>query len=477
MALFNRILEDRILLVDAASAPTAAPSGTPAWTSVANLQTALNTAVTQKKPVFILPCTINTGAVTFAPSAGLPNRLIVRADPGTVVWSLNASAAHLLRMQGMVDSFFEGIIFDGTNKTITESSTVAGLVRFDAATTTNCVIDNCEVRNSTQCGISMSNGAQCIVRNSRVYTCSIGIWSLDSESIVENNRVSGCSNNGIAVWRSAITGDNSVVRGNHIEQISNALGGTGQYGNAINVFRADFVKIQSNMIFTCSYSAVRINGSPSVEVTGNTCYNLREVAIFVEAPAAGINTDNGVVSNNVINTAGVGISIANSGLYSDGSTRGLIVSGNQVQNIVSNAIPDPGYSPPQTTDVGIVCEQETTVVGNFVDTTAGGGIVLGTNNAARKLIASCNIVRNAKFGIGFSSDPAANDIIVTSNVLFGYQVASGTGDPKYPLSGAIVPAAFNGTNYYRTTSNTTDYGNNTETRVGALTVASNRASP
>ncbi len=477
MQIFTRTLEDRILLVNAVSAPVAQPAGAPAWVAVANLQTALNSALALARPVFILPCTIPTSALTFAPAAGSPNRLVIQADPGTVIWTLSGSSPHLIRMQGMVDSLFQGIIFDGANQALTEASTVVGLVRFDGATTTNCVVDNCEIRNSTQSGISFSNGARCTLRNSRIYQCSTGAWGLDSTSLIENNSITSCSNNGISIWRSSINGDNSIVINNRIENISNASGGTGQFGNGVSIFRASAVTVQSNQIFTCRYSAVRVNGGGNAIVTGNNCFNLRETAIFIEAPTVNINTNNCIVSNNVINGAGTGISVVNGGLFNDGITRGVIVSGNQVEAITVNPIPDVGYTPPQTSGLGIICETETTITGNYVDTAATGGIVLGTNNSARRVIATGNIVRNSRFGIGFSQNSAAVDLIVSNNIVLGYQVATGTSDARYPTSGAIVPVSFNGTTTTRVTSNTTDYGNFSETRVGSLTVAANRATP
>ena len=46
----------------------------------------------------------------------------------------------------------------------------------------------------------------------------------------------GAGNNGILVWSSARADDGTLVIDNRIEDIANKRGGSGQYGNAINVF-------------------------------------------------------------------------------------------------------------------------------------------------------------------------------------------------------------------------------------------------
>jgi uncharacterized secreted repeat protein (TIGR03808 family) len=461
-SLFIRGLPDRIQLVGAAAAPTV-PSGTPPWVAIADLQSALDRAIGMQKPVFILPCVIQTDAVTLSPVKG-SNRIEVAAEPGSVVWSLSGPATHLLRVQsGMAGASFRGIVFDGNRHAITETSIVGGLVRFDGAGTVNYLIDDCEVRNSAKSGIAMSNEALGTVRNCHIHACSVGVWSLDSQSVIENNRIADCANNGVAIWRSSIAADNSIVVGNHILEIDNVSVGTGQYGNGVVVFRAGNVKVQSNDISTCRFSAIRVNGGSHAEITANTCRDAREVAIFIESPNAGIDTHDVVVANNIVNRAGLGISVVNAGLFHDGE-------------LTFNSIAEGGYVPPQTLGVGIVCETETMVVDNFIEGPAGAGIVLGTNSAAQKLLASGNIVRNAPLSIGFSADPAATELTITDNVAFGYREAS-EGAASYRLSGALVPVAFDGVNYYRVASNTTDYGNVAQASVGAATISGNRATP
>ena len=57
---------------------------------------------------------------------------------------------------------------------------------------------------------------------------------------------------------------------NRIENIDNRSGGSGQYGNAINVFRAGNVIVRGNRIGNCAFSAVRGNAASNIQIEGNS---------------------------------------------------------------------------------------------------------------------------------------------------------------------------------------------------------------
>ncbi len=65
---------------------------------------------------------------------------------------------------------------------------------------------------------------------------------------ITGNSVRGAGNGGILVWRSTPGDDGTLVIDNRIENVANKSGGSGQYGNAINVFRADNVIVRGNRI-------------------------------------------------------------------------------------------------------------------------------------------------------------------------------------------------------------------------------------
>jgi hypothetical protein len=57
-------------------------------------------------------------------------------------------------------------------------------------------------------------------------------------------------------------------------------GGSGQNGNAINVFRAHNVTVRGNRIRNAAFSAVRGNAASNIQVANNICTGLGEVAIY-----------------------------------------------------------------------------------------------------------------------------------------------------------------------------------------------------
>jgi hypothetical protein len=83
---------------------------------------------------------------------------------------------------------------------------------------------------------------------------------------------------GLTVSRNTILGAND----NRIEDIKAGPGGTGQYGNAINAFRAGNVIVRGNQIRNCDYSAVRGNSASNIQISGNSVSDLREVALYSE---------------------------------------------------------------------------------------------------------------------------------------------------------------------------------------------------
>jgi hypothetical protein len=175
------------------------------------------------------------------------------------------------------------------------------------------------------------------------------------------------------IWTSTVTGNGSIVSENNINGIQSGSG-TGQNGNGILVFRAVAVTITANTISGCQYSAIRCNGGGDFVIQGNNCYGSREMAIFIEAPTAGIDLNGAVVSGNIIDTAGNGIAVANSGTGGQGTAKSVTITGNRVTNIIHQTINDPGYVPTVSIAYGIYAEGAAVISGNLVDGAAGIGI-------------------------------------------------------------------------------------------------------
>ena len=106
------------------------------------------------------------------------------------------------------------------------------------------------------------------------------IFSLDGRGLeIAHNVFSDCGDNGILVWTSKPAECGTIVQANRIEQIAAKSGGSGQYGNGINVFRAAGVLVANNRITDCAYSAVRGNAASNIQMIGNNCARLGEVAL------------------------------------------------------------------------------------------------------------------------------------------------------------------------------------------------------
>ena len=132
------------------------------------------------------------------------------------------------------------------------------------------VVD-CEIANVAGPAVKLE-GVQGEVSGNTIGTSDTAIFCLDARGVrISGNTVRGIGNNGILVWRSAPGDDGTLVIDNRIENIANKSGGSGQYGNAINVFRADNVIVRGNRIRNAAFSAVRGNAASNLQIVDNTC--------------------------------------------------------------------------------------------------------------------------------------------------------------------------------------------------------------
>ena len=135
-------------------------------------------------------------------------------------------------------------------------------------------------------------------------------------------------NNGIQVWRSPKGDDGTLVIDNRIEDVAAKRGGSGQYGNAINVFRADNVVVRGNRIRRAAFSAVRGNAASNIQIIGNSVTDVGEVAIYAE-----FGFEGAVIANNTVDGAAIGISVTN---FNEGG-RLAVVQGNIIRNLKPQA--------------------------------------------------------------------------------------------------------------------------------------------
>src|SRR6202043_71687 len=132
-------------------------------------------------------------------------------------------------------------------------------------------IIDCEIANSGGNGIWLENVSGDISGNFIADTAATAILSFDARGLlVSRNTIQGTNDNGIEILRTAIGDDGTQVLDNRIEDIKAGPGGSGQYGNAINAFRAGNVIVRGNRIRNCDYSAVRGNSASNIQITGNS---------------------------------------------------------------------------------------------------------------------------------------------------------------------------------------------------------------
>ena len=296
-----------------------------------------------------------------------------------------------------------GLVLDGAELPLPQQS---GLIHFAQVRAVR--IADCEVVNTAGNGIAL-DGAEGEVAGNTISAADAAIFSLDAQGLkISGNHVRNAGNNGILVWRSAPGDDSTLVIDNRIENIANKAGGSGQYGNAVNVFRAANVIVRGNRIRNAAFSAVRGNAASNLQIVGNTCTALGEVALYAE-----FGFEGALIANNIIDGAALGISVTN---FNRGG-RLAVVQGNLIRNITAQR--PAGTDPNDASGIGIGVEADTVVSGNVIENAAHAGIAAGWGAYLRDVAISGNIVRGADYGITVSVAPGAGASVIADNLISG----------------------------------------------------------
>ena len=237
-----------------------------------------------------------------------------------------------------------------------------------------------------------------------------GLFALNSRGLeISGNHLHDIGNNGIQVWTSEKREDGTLVINNRVERISAKAGGSGQNGNGINIYKAAQVMVANNRIANCFFSAVRNNAGNNCQIMGNNISRTGEVAIYVEFAFEGV-----VVSNNMIDDVGFGISITN---FNEGG-RLAVCSNNLVRNAKG------GTTEGVKIGGGIYAEADTMVSSNVVENAKDVGIGLGWGAYARNLSAQGNLIRDCGKGISVSVTEGAGPSNLANNVISGSKTAA-----------------------------------------------------
>ncbi len=270
------------------------------------------------------------------------------------------------------------------------------------------IIDG-EISNAGGAGIWLEQISGEVSGNIISNIASTAIVSFDAAGlIVSRNTIIGTSDNGIEILRTAIGDDGSMVTDNRIENIKAGPGGSGQYGNAINAFRAGNVIVRGNRIRNCDYSAVRGNSASNIQIVGNSVSDVREVALYSEFAFEGA-----VIANNTVDGAAFGVSVCN---FNEGG-RLAVVQGNIIRNLIPKR--PIGTAPDDDAGIGIYVEADTAVSGNVIENAPFCGIVAGWGKYLRDVAISGNVIRNALVGIGVSVAPGGGTALVSNNLMSG----------------------------------------------------------
>lgn len=358
----------------------------------ATLQLAVDEAAETGTPLFLPGGIYSTSRLKLKSGTrieGVSGRSILRYRDGGAILSLEQ--AENVRLAGLV--------LDGGAKPLGESGSL--LVAVESK---HLDVSDCRFVGSTEDAVVLRKVSgwikDCEIGDIR----KAGLFSQDAGGLeIAHNHVHDCGDNGILVWRSEIGEDGTIVASNRIERIAAKSGGSGENGNAINVFRAGSVLVSGNRIADCAYSAIRSNSGSNCQMIGNSCARLGEVALYAE-----FSFEGAVIANNLVDKAATGIAVTN---FNDGG-RLAVVQGNLIRNLFFRKDQD-------ARGTGIAVEADSVVSGNVIENAQGYGIIAGWFSYLRDVSVTDNLIRNTHIGIGVSTDPSAGTALITNNLITG----------------------------------------------------------
>ncbi len=352
------------------------------------LQRAIDRAALARQPLLLAPGIYRTGELWLTPNAkiaGARGATRLELARGTSLFtSLRADNVEL-----------SGLVLDGQKVKPAEGR---GLVHLNEVT--NLRIADCSILKAGRSGIALDKCGGAVTGCSFEDIGDAAIFANDSTGLrIAENAIRRCGNNGILVWRSSQGDDGTMVCDNRIADIRSDSGGDGPNGNGINVFRAGNVIVRGNRIDNCAFSAIRGNSASNIQMTGNICTRLGEVAIYSE-----FSFEGAVIANNTVDTAVVGISVTNF----DVGGRLAVVQGNLLRNL-GLALPGKG--------MGIGIEADSVVSGNVIENAPAVGINVGYGPYLRDVIVSGNVMRSAGIGVAVSVVKGSGTALITDNLI------------------------------------------------------------
>jgi len=361
------------------------------------LQSAIDKTASARVPLMLGPGDYRVGGLSL-PSA---TQLIGVRGATRLIFS---GGSALISARGGDHITLAGLTIEGGGRPLPANS---ALVVFEQCSDLRIV--DCEITGSGRSGIRLFEVQGTVSGTTIAKTADVALYSLDARGLtIQNNIVRGAGNGGILVHRSNKGDDSTLVVDNRVEDINNLAGGSGQYGNAINVFRAGNVIVRGNRISRAAYSAVRGNAASNIQITGNTATELGEVAIYSE-----FGFEGAVIANNTIDGAALGIVTCN---FNEGG-RLAVVQGNMIRNLKAKR--PIGTAPDDAGGIGITIEADAAVTGNVIENAPVAGIMIGWGAYMRDVSVTGNVMRNSPLGVAVSVVNGAGTAVITGNLISG----------------------------------------------------------
>ncbi|MGF9693026.1 TIGR03808 family TAT-translocated repetitive protein [Rhizobium sp. 0TCS1.26] len=354
----------------------------------------LKRAAADNTPVFLPPGTYPVEALD------LPDNLRLSGVAGASRL-LYTGAGSMLTARRLRRAELSNLIIDGGNARLGGEAPAL----LHASDVGELIIDNCDIVGASKSALHLERCAARIAGNRISGAADYALYAVDGrETTISGNRVSACGNGGILVHRLQKGRDGTIVTGNRITDIRAANGGTGPFGNAINVFRADNVMVGGNHISGAAFSAIRANAASDVQIFDNQCLESGETAIYSE-----FGFEGAMVTGNLIDGAANGISVVNF----DSGGRLATIANNMVRNISADG---PYVHDNVGFGFGISAEADAAITGNVVENIARFGMLVGWGPYLRNVLASGNIIRRAQTGMAVSVVEDAGQALIANNL-------------------------------------------------------------
>lgn len=359
------------------------------------LQRAVDQAAQARVPLMLAPGVYRAGGLTLPAGANL---IGIRGATRLVL----TQGLSLLSAEHADTVSLRGLTLDGGGRALVQGR---ALVHFDDVKAVR--IAECEIAGAGGDGVTLQSCDGEVTHSTITGAADNALFCNDSRGLlIAANVIVKSGNGGIRLWQGDKRSDGSTIADNRIEDTGARGGGTGENGNAINVFRAADVVVRGNHIRNAAFSAIRGNSASNIQIIGNNCSALDEVAIYSE-----FGFEGAVIADNVVDGAETGISVTN---FNEGG-RLATVRGNIVRNLGTRR----ANRPPDEAGVGIGVEADTVVSGNVIERAPRAGISAGWGQYLRNVAITGNIVREAGFGVAVSVVAGAGVAVISGNLFAG----------------------------------------------------------